>query len=603
MDDQNKNLILATALSFAVILVWFVMFPPPEPVRDDPAAIEQVEDLMPPVAPDTESAGVPGEAAPGDTATAMRDLPPVPIETERLRGTINLQGGRLDDLSLKDYRETLDPGADIVRLLSREGSDEAFYALWGWRPGSGLDWDNVPGPETEWDLVEGDTLGVGSPVTLEWNNGNGLTFSRRFEVDADFMFSISQSVRNDGGATVRLAPYGLIARHGEPSDLENFFILHEGLIKVTDGNLSEDSYSSMRGFRVSDREGTNAEVTEVSENGWLGFTDKYWMATLIPEPGQRFTAVARYVPSRDIYQTRADLPTEVVGPGESVSVQTMLFAGAKEWSVIRNYQNEKDIDRFIDAIDWGWFFFLTKPIFAVLYWINGFIGNMGWSIIVLTLLIKAVLLPLAWKSYVSMAKMKELQPEMMAIKERAGDDKQKLQKEMIELYKTKKVNPAAGCLPILMQIPIFFSLYKVIFVTIELRHAPWVGVFQDLSAPDPTSIMNFFGLLPWAAPVPGSLLSYIFIGILPIGLGVSMWLQMRLNPAPPDKTQAMIFMWMPWVFMFILGVFASGLILYWIANNVITFMQQYFIMRINGHKPDLVGNIFGGMRKKGERAK
>jgi YidC/Oxa1 family membrane protein insertase len=246
---------------------------------------------------------------------------------------------------------------------------------------------------------------------------------------------------------------------------------------------------------------------------------------------------------------------------------------------------ELGIDRFVDSIDWGWFFFLTKPIFAVLYWINGFIGNMGWSIIALTFIIKAVLLPLAWKSYVSMAKMKELQPEMQAIKERAGDDRQKLQQEMVALYKEKKVNPAAGCLPILLQIPIFFSLYKVIFVTIELRHAPWIGVFQDLSAPDPTSIINLFGLLPWAAPDPNSILSLIFIGILPICLGVSMWLQMRLNPAPPDKTQAMIFNWMPWVFMFILGGFASGLVLYWIANNVITFAQQYLIMRSTGHKP------------------
>jgi YidC/Oxa1 family membrane protein insertase len=326
------------------------------------------------------------------------------------------------------------------------------------------------------------------------------------------------------------------------------------------------------------------------------------MATLIPQPGQAFEKVARYNEGSDIFQARIDLPTVSVAPGESSSVTTMLFAGAKEWTVIRNYQ-AAGIERFVDSIDWGWFYFLTKPIFATLYWINGFIGNMGWSIIVLTLLIKAVLLPLAWKSYVSMAKMKELQPEMMKIKERAGDDKQRLQKEMIELYKAKKVNPAAGCLPILLQIPIFFSLYKVIFVTIELRHAPWIGVFRDLSAPDPTSIMNLFGLLPWGAPVPGSILSLIFIGVLPIALGVSMWLQMRLNPAPPDKTQAMIFAWMPWVFMFVLGGFASGLVLYWIANNVITFSQQYLIMRLNGHKPDLLGNMLGGFRKKGESAK
>ncbi len=596
MDDQNRNLILATALSFVVILIWFVLFPPPEPPAQDPAAIEQAEDLTAPLPDATD--GATEEALPGEAASAALDLPRITIETPRLRGSINLQGGRIDDLSLKDYRQTLAPDSDIVHLLTAENTPEAFYALYGWRPGSGLDWESVPGPDTPWELIEGETLSPGRPVTLQWDNGSGLVFERRFAIDENFLFTVTQSVANNGDATVRLAPYGLIARHGEPSDLENFFILHEGMIKVADGNLTEDSYSRMRNYRTAEREGTAALVTDVREDGWIGFTDKYWMATLVPQPGQAFTAVARYVPARDIFQVRADLPTEVVGPGERAEVSTWLFAGAKEWTVIRNYQRDLGIDRFIDAIDWGWFFFLTKPIFALLYWINGFIGNMGWSIIVLTLMIKIALLPLAWKSYVSMAKMKELQPEMMAIKERAGDDKQKLQKEMIELYKTKKVNPAAGCLPILLQIPIFFALYKVIFVTIELRHAPWFGPFEDLSAPDPTSIFNLFGALPWDAPTPGSILAMIFIGILPIGLGVSMFFQMKLNPAPTDKMQATIFAWMPWVFMFILGIFASGLILYWIANNVITFIQQYFIMWRSGHRPDLLGNITSGLRKK-----
>ncbi|MBK5926726.1 membrane protein insertase YidC [Rhodobaculum claviforme] len=596
MDDQNRNLILATALSFLVILVWFVAFPPPEPAPREVSEAVQPADI-----PGAPAADV---GAPGDEPAAAMALPRVDIDTPRLVGTINLQGGRIDELSLRDYRETIDADSDIVQLLRPEGTAEAFYAMWGWRPGSGLDWDAVPGPNTAWELAEGDRLAPGRPVVLEWDNGAGLTFSRRFEVDENFMFSISQGVQNSGGATVRLAPYGLVSRHGVPSNLENFFILHEGMIKAADGTLTEDGYGDMDSYRFSEREGTPALVTEVRENGWLGFTDKYWMTTLIPQSGQPFTAVARYVPARDVFQTRADLPTEVVGPGESAQVTTMLFAGAKEWSVIRAYEADLGIDRFIDAIDWGWFFFLTKPIFAVLYWVNGFIDNMGWSIIVLTLMIKAVLLPLAWKSYVSMAKMKELQPEMMAIKERAGDDKQKLQKEMIELYKTKKVNPAAGCLPILLQIPIFFSLYKVIFVTIDLRHAPWFGPFKDLSAPDPTSLMNLFGLLPWGAPPPGSILAYVFIGILPILLGVSMFFQMKLNPAPTDKMQATIFAWMPWVFMFVLGVFASGLVLYWIANNVITFAQQYFIMWRTGHRPDLFGNILGGMRrKKGNAAK
>jgi YidC/Oxa1 family membrane protein insertase len=291
-----------------------------------------------------------------------------------------------------------------------------------------------------------------------------------------------------------------------------------------------------------------------------------------------------------------------VEPGQSATRQTMLFAGAKEWATIRSYEEQKGIVNFIDSIDWGWFFFLTKPIFALLYWLNGIIGNMGWSIIALTLIIKSILFPLAYKSYVSMAKMKELQPEMEKLKEKAGDDRQKLQQGMMELYKKNKVNPASGCLPILLQIPIFFSLYKVIFVTIELYHAPWVGWIKDLSAPDPSSILNLFGLLPFAAPDPGSIVAIISLGVLPIILGISMWLQQKLNPAPTDPTQAMIFAWMPWVFMFMLGSFASGLVLYWIANNIITFLQQYFIMRSQGYKPDLLGNIRNSFSRKSKAA-
>ncbi|MCC5958422.1 MAG: membrane protein insertase YidC [Rhodobacteraceae bacterium] len=590
MDEQNRNLLLAFALSLFVLVVWMWMFPPPEPAPQDAADVAEL-----PLAE--------GEQAPamveGLDSDGLPELPRIDIDTPRLVGTINLRGGRIDDLALRDYRETVDADSDIVHLLTPEGSREAFYALHGWRPGRDMGWDDVPGASTAWELVDGTRLAPGAPVMLAWTNDQGVRFTQRYDVDENFMFTITQGVENAGDVTARVAPYGLLSRHGEPSDLENFFISHEGFIEVADGKLNEDKYKAIRDLRVHERENTNARVTEVAENGWLGISDKYWMAMLIPEPGQAFSAVSRFIPSRDVYQTRADLPTLVVGPGESEQVQTMFFAGAKEWSIIRAYERELGIDRFIDAIDWGWFFFLTKPIFATLYFINGIIGNMGWSIITLTLLIKAVLLPLAWKSYVSMAKMKELQPEMMALKERAGDDRQMMQQEMMKLYKEKKVNPAAGCLPILLQIPIFFSLYKVIFVTIDLRHAEWFGVFNDLSAPDPTSIMNLFGLLPWAAPHPESILAMVFIGILPILLGVSMWLQMKLNPTPTEPIQQAVMTWMPWIFMFMLGWFASGLVLYWIANNVITFTQQYSIMAMNGSRPDLLGNIGVKKKKKG----
>ncbi len=590
MDDQNRNLLLAFALSLLVLVGWMLVFPPPEPTVA-PDASQSAEQTL----PQAEDAGDAQDMAAAE-APAPEELPRIDIESPRLRGTINLLGGRIDDLSLKDYYETTEPDSDIVHLLTPEGREEAFYALQGWRPGRNMTWDDVPGANTAWEQVGGSTLAPGQPVSIAWENGAGLRFTRRFAIDDNYMFTVTQSVENTGTDTVRMAPYSLLSRHGEPSDLEKFFISHEGFIEVADGTLTEDGYGTVRDYSVAARENAPARVTEVQDDGWLGISDKYWMAMLVPMPGQSFTAVSRYVPARDVYQTRADLPVRAVGPGEATQAETMLFAGAKEWATLRAYQNDLGIDRFIDAIDWGWFFFLTKPIFAVLHFIEGVLGNMGWSIITLTLLIKAALLPLAWKSYVSMAKMKELQPEMQALKERAGDDRQKLQQEMMKLYKEKKVNPAAGCLPILLQIPIFFSLYKVIFVTIDLRHADWIWVFNDLSAPDPTSIYNLFGLLPWAAPHPESPLALVFIGILPILLGVSMFLQMRLNPAPTEPIQQAVMTWMPWVFMFMLGWFASGLVLYWIANNIITFAQQYTIMALNGSRPDLLGNI--GMRKK-----
>ena len=594
MDDQNKNLLLATALSFLVILVWFILFPPPEQSAvTDPA----------PVAQDSISAPVAGQAPVQSTAqaqpenTPLSDAPRIPIKTDRVIGSISLLGGRIDDLSLNDYRESLQEGAPIVTMLAPVGSQNAYYALHGWAAGAGLTPAQVPGPNTLWTLSAGEVLTPGSPIVLSWDNGAGLRFSRTIAIDGDFMFSISQSVANTGETAVSLAPYGILAHHGEPADRKNFFILHEGVVAMADGELAEIDWSDMPDFAYLENEGARAEVTKVAQNGWIGFTDHFWMTTLIPAPGSSFKAVSKYDERRDIYQTETVMPTQTVAPGTTITQSSQLFAGAKEWEAIRAYQSG-GVDRFIDSIDWGWFFFLTKPIFWLLHELNKLIGNMGISIISLTLIIKAALFPLAYKSYVSMAKMKELQPQMEKLKANAGDDRQKLQQGMMELYKKEKVNPAAGCLPILLQIPIFFSLYKVIFVTIELRHAPFFGPFQDLSAPDPTSLLNLFGLLPLNAPEAGSVLALIFIGILPILLGISMWLQQKLNPAPSDPTQQMIFAWMPWVFMFMLGGFASGLVVYWIANNTITFIQQYLIMRSQGYKPDVFGNIRGSFARK-----
>ncbi len=598
MDDQNKNLILATALSFLVIMVWFFIFPPEDQVVDPIAqngSSEQVQSAGV-TAPPRADGATPQTAPLTAEATALEDAPRVKIDSPELSGSLTLLGGRIDDLSLKSYNETIEADSDIVTLLIPETKDNAYYALQGWVPAGDIPADQVPDKSTLWSVETGDVLSPGSPVTLRWDNDSGLIFRRNIEIDEKFMFSITQSVENTGAEAVELFPYSYIARHGEP-EVIGFFILHEGVVRLTNGRLDEIDYDDIADLSKDRPNDNDSERVQLTEDGWVGFTDKNWMTTLIPEQGKPATTVTKFYPGFNTYRTELWQDALTVAPGASAEVNTMLFAGAKEWETIRNYQ-DNGVTKFIESIDWGWFAILTKPIFRVLHWLNALIGNMGWAIIVLTLLIKAILLPLAYKSYVSMAKMKELQPEMEKLKESAGDDRQKMQQGMMKLYKDNKVNPAAGCLPILLQIPIFFSLYKVIFVTIELRHAPWFGPFQDLSAPDPTSIMNFFGLLPLGSPEPGSLMALIFIGVLPLILGVSMWLQQKLNPAPTDPTQAMIFAWMPWVFMFMLGSFASGLVVYWIANNVITFIQQYAIMRSQGYKPDLFGNIRASFKPK-----
>ena len=595
MDDQNKNLILASVLSFIVIITWFILFPPPEPVtRDMESAQQQSEESD--LAPNADTSKSPLVET-GETEIAV-EAERLQIENELLTGSISTQGGRIDQLSLKKYRNTISENSDIVTLLSPVGKPKAYYAAFGWAPAVGIKPDQVPDPNTIWTIVGNNILTPSSPISLVWDNGNGVKFMRKISIDEKYMFTVEQGIENNSGSEISLRPYGLLRRHGEPKDMKNFFILHEGIIRMSDGELAEEDYGDIADLPILEKEGTHAERVEVQNSGWTGFTDHYWMTTLIPDQSSSFRSTTKYFAAQDIYQVEAVMPSKVIANGTSTSISTQLFAGAKEWDTIRKYE-QSGVTGFLDSIDWGWFFFLTKPMFAVLHWLNVIIGNMGWAIIGLTLIIKAVLFPLAYKSYASMAKMKELQPEMEKIKERVGDDRQKLQQEMMGLYKKEKVNPASGCLPILIQIPIFFSLYKVIFVTLELRHEPWFGWIRDLSAPDPSTILNLFGLLPWANPTtPGSILAIISLGILPILLGISMWLQQKLNPAPTDKTQAMIFAWMPWVFMFMLGTFASGLVIYWIANNTITFIQQYLIMRRQGYKPDVFGNILDSFKKK-----
>jgi YidC/Oxa1 family membrane protein insertase len=593
--DEQKNLIMAAALSFMVVVVWFFLFPPQEPAPLPPQAQIQMQG-------DTASAptvaGAPIAALDAlDRTAALSRSERIAIETPRLSGSIALKGGRIDDLHLADYRETLDPGSDTVTLLSPLGSEHPFYIAYGWLPTAETP-VKTPNPNTDWRMVSTGMLTVDTPVRLEWDNGEGLTFGREISVDENYMFAVNQTVRNRTGAPVSLSPYGYVARRGTP-DTVNFYILHEGAVAKLDGTLTELDYGDLEDLEPSGVPGEREKIVKVSESGWLGFTDKYWMATLVPDAGQAFDAHFKYIQldgDRE-FRTEMRLPPMTVAPGAEAASSTQMFAGAKELTLIDAY-TQAGAPGFDDSIDWGWFFFLTKPIAHVLVYLEDMIGNMGISIIVLTLGIKALLFPLAYKSYVSMSKMKKLQPEMEKLKERCGDDKMKLQQEMMALYKKEKANPAAGCLPILPQIPIFFSLYKVLFVTIEMRHAPFFGWIQDLSAPDPTSFINLFGLLPFDAPMHGDMLGFISIGVFPILLGISMWAQQKLNPAPTEPTQAMILNWMPWVFMFMLGSFASGLVIYWVANNTITFLQQYIIMRTQGVDIDFFGNVKSSFKKK-----
>ncbi len=594
MDDQNKNLLLATSLSFLVLLGWMLMFPP-EPIEEvtSEQKTEQVTqessetgaDLSTPVQVDS------NQSQPKIDTSA--EAPRVPIETSRLSGSLSLKGGKIDNLKLLDYFETQDENSKNIELFQYE--NENYYAVYGW---SSRDRENVPNPSTVWNLAKGITLTPSTPITLQWTSPKGVIFEREISIDEDFLFTIKQRVFNQSNVTIDLAAYGILARHSAPETI-GFYILHEGIVGYDDGELVELSYDDITDQKYDDRERANLEIYEIKENGWIGFTDKYWMSTLVGEPQSKFKMASKYNEANDIYQADIRHPLQSIGAGQSTEVQTYLFAGAKEVNTIKTYQKEADFADFIDTVDWGWFFFLTKPIFSLLDYCNKLVGNMGWAIILLTLVVKTVLLPLAYKSYVSMSKLKQLQPEMEKIKKRAGDDRMKLQQEMMALYKKEKVNPAAGCLPILLQIPIFFSLYKVLFVTIEVRHAPFIGWITDLSAPDPSSILNLFGLLPFSPPGPESFLVIFSIGVYPILMGITMWLQQKLNPAPTDKTQQMIFAWMPWIFMFLLGQFSSGLVIYWVANNIITFAQQYFIMASQGVKPDIFGNILSSFKKEG----
>lgn len=603
----DRNFILAIVLSIFVLMGWQYFFGVPQMEKErvrsqgEQASSEQIVEAPGPTGipqvgetigmeSGRVEAGRPSVpevrasvALPRDQALAQS--PRVRVETPRLSGSVNLMGGRIDDIALNDYRETVEPDSPKIVVLSPDGVERPYYAQFGWTAAAGADL-NLPDRDTVWTAASPGALTPDSPLNLWWDNGAGLRFESRISVDEDFLFTITQSVTNKSGLAVTLYPYGLISRTGTP-EISGFFILHEGLLGVLDGNLEEIDYEDLR------EEGS---LKYGSTGGWLGITDKYWMTALAPDQNETFSATFNDQPkgTTDVYRVDYLFEGRTVSPGARAEATAQFFAGAKEVSVIDRYEEELGIESFDLAIDWGWFYFLTKPFFLILHAINGVFGNFGIAILLLTVLVKLVFFPLANQSYVAMAKMKNLQPEMVRIREVYEDDKVKQQQEMMALYQKEKVNPLAGCLPMVIQIPVFFALYKVLFVTIEMRHAPFFGWIRDLAAPDPTSIFNLFGLIPWDPP------SFLMIGVWPILMGMSMFVQNKMNPAPADPVQQKVFAWMPVFFVFILYSFPAGLVIYWVWNNLLSILQQYVIMRRQGVEIELFKNI-GWLDKLTER--
>jgi YidC/Oxa1 family membrane protein insertase len=583
MDENNRNFILAIVLSIIVLFGWQYFFvPKPKPPAETPSVTQQQTEPGPPQpgAP-TPGTGAPQPGGPAVTTLtreeALAQSPRVAIDTPALKGSIALKGGRIDDLTLKDYRETVEPDSPNVVLLSPAGAPHPYYTENGYVAASDQAGPSVPGEDTLWTASTQGPLTQSSPVTLTYDNGKGLKFTRTISVDDKYMFTIDDKVANTGSDPVTVYPYALVSRHGIPQ-VKGYYILHEGLIGVVDNGLEEISYKKAVG---------NPPQTFKSKEGWLGITDKYWAAVVIPEQGKPFEAKFSGTEGDGQERFQADYLMDglKVAPGETAETKGRVFAGAKEVNLVDRYAAKEAIPKFDLLIDWGWFYFLTKPMFFALDFFYKLVGNFGVAILIVTFCIKLVLFPLANKSYVSMSKMKKLGPEMQRIKERYGDDRMRQQQAMMELYKKEKVNPASGCLPILVQIPIFFALYKVLFVTIEMRHAPFFGWIKDLSAPDPTTVFNLFGVIPWTPP------EFLMIGIWPLIMGLSMWMQMKLNPTPPDPVQQKVFAWMPVFFTFLLARFPAGLVIYWAWNNTLSVIQQSVIMTRQGVEIPLLENL------------
>ncbi|MBA4781740.1 MAG: membrane protein insertase YidC [Rhizobiales bacterium] len=608
--NENRNLFVAIGLSIMVLLGWQYLVVAPQDAKrraareaeqalqvqnqtQRPAPVESGSTATTPQLPGASApsatapsgnAAIPGQAS---IAEALKASERTAIATERLEGSINLTGGRIDDILLRDYREKIEDDSPLIRLFNPVGSTEAYYAETGFVAAAGG--PALPNATTLWKVDGNSTLSVGQPVTLTYDNGAGLSFRRTFEIDENYLFTVTDSVANSGGEAVTVYPYGIVSRRGV-AKTEGIWILHEGPIGVF-------GEKGLHEIKYNDFEKTPVVEEPYADRGWLGITDKYWAATLIPPSDLKFKG--RFASNLgEIPTYQADFLSDglTVAPGAAVSAATRLFAGAKETALLDKYQDNEGIERFELLIDWGWFYFLTKYLFYALDYLFRVFGNFGVAILFVTIGLKIAFFWFANRSYVSMSRMKLVQPRLKEIQERYKDDKPRQQQELMKLYREEKINPLAGCWPVLIQIPVFFSLYKVLYVTIEMRHAPFFGWIQDLAAPDPTSLFNLFGLIPIDLPTWLPVL-----GIWPLIMGVTMFIQMKLNPAPPDPTQQMIFNWMPVIFTFMLASFPAGLVIYWAWNNALSIIQQYVIMRRQGVDVDILGNVvetFRGDKKK-----
>jgi len=604
MMENNRNIILAIVLSMVVLFGWqfFVAGPQMERAQQQAQlAAEQAAATDPGLATPA-TPGAPGQAAApaantGTQTFATRDeaiaaSQRVSIDTPDLSGSLNLTGALIDDLRLKQYRETVDENSPIITLLTPAGVPNAYFAEEGWLPVAG-NTIAVPNAQTVWAVEGANTsLTADTPVTLVWDNGAGLVFRRTISVDEHYLFTVAQTIENQSSGDVALYPYARVTRHNTPH-VANFFIQHEGPHGVLgNNNLISKKYSDLQKDTVARYDNTT---------GWLGFSDKYWATAALPPAGTGINAQFTWknTAGYDDYQTSyVETAPVVIAAGASATRESYLFAGAKEESVITALQQQYSFDRFDLLIDWGWLWFITKPMYFLLTFLNGIIGNFGLAVLAVTVIVKAIFFPLASRSYASMAAMRRVQPEMKSIQERLKDDRPAQQQAMMELYKKEKINPLSGCWPVLIQIPVFFALYTVIFISLDMRHAPFFGWIQDLAAPDPTNIFTLFGLIPWNPTVVPVIGSFLHLGVWPVIMGITMWVQMKLNPPPPDPTQAMIFNYMPIIFTFMLGTFPAGLVIYWAWNNTLSVTQQYFIMKRHGADVNLLGNITATFKRK-----